>query len=122
MIDHHPYLTDDIAFSLYARFWLFLISFLPSLIFCIIVLYHLLRDRVLRQNMNNQLIIVLLFNTLLYELLSIPIFLAYYYVGIVRPASPTLCLFWMFIDSAFFTLALTLVAWASIERYILIFH
>ena len=122
MIDHHPYLSDNIAISLYGRFWLFLISFLPSFIFCVIVLYHLLRDRTRRRNLNNHLIIVLLFNTLLYELLSIPIFLAYYYVGILRPASPALCLFWTFIDSGLFTLALILVAWASIERYILIFH
>ena len=89
---------------------------------CLIVLYYLIFDRVLRRSINNHVIILLLFNTLFYELLSIPLFLSYLYVGSLWPAVPSLCLFWMFIDGGLFTLALILVAWASIERYILIFH
>ena len=122
MIDHHPYLFNGDLLSLRARFWLYFFSFFASIICCLIILYHLLFDRVLRRTLNNHVIIVLLINTLLYELISISIFLTYYYLGTVWPAAPLLCLIWMFIDGGLFTLALILVAWASVERYILIFH
>ena len=122
MIDHHPYLLADLSIALSTRFWVYFFSFLLSIVCCLIVLYYLLFDRVLRRNINNHIIIILLFNTLLYELLSIPFFLSYYYLGTVWPAVPVLCLFWMFSDGGLFTIALILVAWASIERYLLIFH
>jgi hypothetical protein len=122
MIDHHPYQLVDLSLTFSARFWLFFFSFLLSIICCLFVLYHLLFDRVLRRTLNNHVIIVLLFNTLLYQLTSIPLHLSYYFLSTVWPAAPQVCLIWMFIDGGLFTLALILVAWASIERYILIFH
>ncbi|CAF0943273.1 unnamed protein product [Adineta steineri] len=122
MIDHHPYELVDLSISFSVRFWLFFFTFLLSILCCIFVLYHLLFDRVLRRTLNNHVIIVLLFNTLLYALTSIPLHLSYYYLGTVLPAVPNLCLIWMFLDGGIFTFALILVAWASIERYILIFH
>ncbi|CAF1227609.1 unnamed protein product [Adineta steineri] len=43
-------------------------------------------------------------------------------MGIVRPSSSTLCLFWWFIDYGFFFLNLVVLMWVSFERHILIFH
>ncbi|CAF4028014.1 unnamed protein product [Rotaria sp. Silwood1] len=104
------------------RFWVYLFSLIPSLACSIFVLYHLLIDKVLHNALNNHVIIVLLLNNLVYQLIDIPLSLSFYHLGNVWPASPILCLFWMFIDETLFSLSLILVGGASIQRHILIFH
>ena len=113
----------DIIFPYPLRFWLYFISFVISLFWYIFVLLHMLLDRGLRQTLSNHTIIVLLIVNIIYELISIPMFLSYFhYHGVVYPSTPATCLVWLFIDEGLFSVSLFLVAWASIERYILIFH
>ncbi|CAF4527378.1 unnamed protein product [Rotaria sp. Silwood2] len=122
MIQYKVLQEPDVLIPHPIRFWIFLISLITTLACSIFVLYHLLIDRTLRNALNNHVIIVLLFNNLMYQLIDIPLSLSFYHLGNVWPASPILCLFWMFIDETFLSLSLILVAGASIQRHILIFH
>src|ERR1700727_1396068 len=51
----------------YAEFWVFLLLIIPSMICSFFGLYHFLRDRNLRQALNNHIIIVLLIINLFYQ-------------------------------------------------------
>ncbi|CAF3887164.1 unnamed protein product [Rotaria sp. Silwood1] len=82
----------------------------------------MLSNQTRRHAINNHVIILLLFNNLIYELIDIPLFLNYYRLDTVSPATQSLCLMWIFIDEALYSVSTITVAWASIERHILIFH
>ncbi|CAF4966814.1 unnamed protein product, partial [Rotaria sp. Silwood1] len=82
----------------------------------------MLSSQTRRQAINNHVIILLLFNNLIYELIDISLFLNYYRLDTVLPATQSLCLIWIFIDEALYSVSTITVAWASIERHILIFH
>ena len=104
------------------RFWLYIPVLIPSIICSVFVLYHLLSDRTFRRALNNHVIIVILSLGLFFELTDV-VWLAHYYR--VRNAlfwTPAFCLIWVFLDVAGFVTVSFLVAWASIERHILIFH
>lgn len=104
------------------RFWLFLILDVPAVVCSIFALYHLLKERQLRKALHNHVTILILLFNLIYQLIDIPLHLQYFSTGIVRPATPALCLIWWFIDYGFFFIDLVLLMWASFERHILIFH
>ena len=53
---------------------------------------------------------------------TVPFTMNVYLFGIVPQQSPAFCMFWKFIDSCIYTTVPKLVAWASVERHILIFH
>ncbi|CAF1154571.1 unnamed protein product [Adineta steineri] len=91
---------DGIAIPYIARFWVFLISNILSLICCLFVLYHFLFDSNLRRGLHNHAIIIILIICLIMELTTIP---------------------W-FLDSVLYTTTAKLAGWASVERHILIFH
>ncbi|CAF3273272.1 unnamed protein product [Rotaria sp. Silwood2] len=82
----------------------------------------MLSSQTRRRAIHNHVIIVLLFNNLIYELIDISLFLNYYRLDTVSPATQSLCLMWMFIDETLYSVSTIVVAWASIERHILIFH
>ena len=104
------------------RFWLFLILDVPGVLCSIFALYYLLKERQLRAALHNHVTILILLFNLIYQLIDIPLHLQYFSTGIVRPATPALCLIWWFIDYGFFFIDLVLLMWASFERHILIFH
>ena len=104
------------------NFWVFLILDVPAVMCSIFALYHLLKDRQLRTALHNHVTILILLFNLIYQLVDIPLHLQYFSTGIVRPATPALCLIWLFIDYGFFFTDLVLLMWASFERHILIFH
>jgi len=64
----------------------------------------------------------MLFLTLIYEVVDIPLHLQFLSTGIVRPSTPILCLIWWFIDWGFYYTIAVLLVLASMERHILIFH
>ncbi|CAF1487991.1 unnamed protein product [Adineta steineri] len=45
-----------------------------------------------------------------------------YLFNIVWSQTPTFCMIWKFLDSFIYASIAKLVAWASIERHIIIFH
>jgi hypothetical protein len=104
------------------RFWLLLIFLIPSLLCSLILLYHLIVDRTLRKPLNNHVTIVLLFNCLLLQITDIPLDLNFLRVGSIQPQVPMMCLLRWFMDIGMFNLRGFLMAWASIEQHILVFH
>jgi len=112
----------DIGFPIVGRIWLILLSNIGSLICSLFVLGHLLFGRTLRQGLHNHVIIIVLVLGVILELTDIPWILIFYRFGVAWQSTPTFCLIWNFIDISMYMATSTLVAWASIERHILIFH
>ncbi len=107
------------------QFWTFLAFEIPSLACTIFLLIHLLFNRKLRQALHNHVIIIFLFLTLCIEIFDDPLYIdAYRFGGTVNsfPISIPICLMWWFIDYGFYGAITFFLAWASIERHILIFH
>ncbi|CAF4176106.1 unnamed protein product, partial [Adineta steineri] len=65
-------------FNLLYRFWFLIILTTLSILCTGFVLYHLLFDRILRQAMNNHVIIILLILNFLIEAIDIPFILRFY--------------------------------------------
>jgi hypothetical protein len=106
-------------------FWIFLIFEIPSLACTIFLLYHLLSNPQLRKGLHNHVIIIFLFLTLGIEILDNPLYIDAYRVGGESNSfsmSIPVCLMWWFIDYGFFGAISVFLAWASIERHILVFH
>jgi hypothetical protein len=104
------------------RFWLYFPVMIPSLACSVFVLYHLLSDRGLRRALNNHVIIVIISLGLFFQLTDVVWLIHYYRVSNALIQTHAFCLIWVFIDTAGFATVTFLVAWASIERHILIFH
>jgi hypothetical protein len=104
------------------RFWFYLIFLIPSILCSLFIVYHFLLNRTLRQALNNHVIIVLLFLSLISELTNYPWMLHFFRNGGIWERSFIFCSIWSFVDWSTFILQTFLVAWATIERHILIFH
>jgi hypothetical protein len=107
------------------QFWTFLIFEIPSLTCTIFLLYHLLSNPKLRKALHNHVIIIFLFLTLFIEILDNPLYIdAYRFGGGTNSFSISIpvCLMWWFIDYGFYGAITVFLAWASIERHILVFH
>lgn len=102
--------------------WLHIIPLIPSLIFTVFILYHFLKSRTLRTALKNHAIILMLLFGLVLELTDTVWFIQFYRTGIALSSTHEFCLAWAFIDSSLFISVSLLMAWASIERHILIFH
>ncbi|CAF0955743.1 unnamed protein product [Adineta steineri] len=105
-----------------SQFWIFLFLIIPSMIFALFALYHLLRDRALRQALHNHIIIILLIINLFYQMTDVYLVIHYFRCYQSFIPSPTFRLIWGYIDWTFCTLQYFLYAWVTIERHILIFH
>lgn len=104
------------------RFWTFLLCLIPSTVCSVFVLYHLLFDRTLRRALHNHLIIILLAICVVCQVTIYPWMLYFYDNGNYWERSLLFCSIWAFIDWGFYVSKMTLFAWTSIERHILIFH
>ncbi|CAF4033460.1 unnamed protein product [Adineta steineri] len=112
----------ETALSATARFWVLLIFEIPSMICCLFLLYHLCFDRTLRNTLNNHVFILILINVLLSEIIDIPNYLTFLRLNYVWPQIPINCYLWWYATYGnLYTIGM-LMAWASIERHILIFH
>ncbi|CAF1447385.1 unnamed protein product [Adineta steineri] len=114
--------SPDIAISYIGRFWLFLIPTILSIVCALFLLFHLLSDPTLRHTLHNHVIIVLLCMCLIWEMTVAPAMMHVYLFNVVWSQTPTFCMIWKFLDTCIYTSTAKLVAWASIERHILIFH
>ena len=126
----YPHLSDIIgyhrdfrmAISSIAWSWIFLIPLIPSVVVAIFTLYHLIINRTLRYALNNHVIILLLSLGLIVSLTDVVWLIYYFRVGIVLSSTPAFCLTWLMVDTAIYVSIQVLMAWASIERHILIFY
>jgi hypothetical protein len=104
------------------RFWLLLLLDIPSIICSIFLLFNLLNDKILRLQLANHVMIILLIIGLILQLVDIPFHLSFLHFGVVYPSTPGLCLVWLFLDIGLMTGCIIIIAWGSIQRYLLIFH
>ncbi len=104
------------------RFWLLLLLDVLSIIFSFFLLFHLLTNKTLRSQLTNHVIIILLVIGLIIELVDIPFYLSFLHLGLVHPSISILCLIWWFVSIGLYTGCIIIMAWGSIERYLLIFH
>ncbi|CAF1025033.1 unnamed protein product [Adineta steineri] len=79
-------------------------------------------DRVLRNALNNHVIIVMIFLGLILQCIDVSGLAYYDRTGAVLVSTKAFCFAWAFIHAIAFVGIINLVAWASIERHILIFH
>lgn len=107
--------------SNYGRLWCFLIFLISSLICSLFTLYHLIFDRNLRKLRNNHIIIIILLVGLVSQTTNYPWMIHFYRVDGVWSRSYEFCAIWAYIDWTFYLLRSMLLAWATIERHILIF-
>lgn len=114
--------NTEISWPRTLRFWLLLISDIPSIICSLFVLYHLVLNRTSRLALHNHTVILLLIIALLFQLTDIPWYLHFIVKGSVSPSIPVRCLLWWLIDLGFYNTVSLLLAWTSIERHILVFH
>lgn len=108
--------------SFTVRAWLYLIPNCLSISCSIFVLYHLLFNRNLRQSLHNHIIVILLTTNLFYELTNVNCIIYYYFTLQTIVRHPTFILIWVYINYSCFYLQVLLFAWATIERYFLVFH
>ena len=104
------------------RFWTLLLLVIPSIICSCFLLFHLLINKILRSQLINHIIIVLLILGLIIELVDIPLHLIFLQINIVYPSTPALCELWWIIDFGLYSGCTILMAWGSIQRYLLIFY
>ena len=113
---------SEISLSRTVRFWLLLFSDSFSIICTLILLDYLLRDRKLRHALSNHVIIILLALGLTTQMIEIPMYLAFIaHSGFVRPSRPVTCQIWWFVSLGMYNAGTIFMAWAAIERHILVF-
>ena len=120
--DNDTYEESEISLSRTARFWLLLCFIIPSILCSFFLLFHLLINRALRSQLANHVMIVLLVGGLLIELIDIPFHLSFFHSNYVQPSTPALCQFWWFLDLGIYNGCIILMAWNSVERYLLIYY
>ena len=104
------------------RSLLYLIFLIPSVICAIFCLYYFITNRALRNALNNHVVIFILGFGVFLNLTDIVWFIDFYRTRRVPIFTRSFCFTWGYIDYAVFVVITLLVAWASIERHILIFH
>lgn len=120
--DTNVFENSEISWPRPLRFWLLLIFDIPAITCSLFVLYHLLFDRAQRRALHNHTIIVLIIIALIFQLIDISWYLDFIRRGIVWPQTPAHCLVWWLVDLGFYNTDAIILAWASTERHILIFH
>ncbi len=115
-------ITKTFSLSRPIRFFLILIVNMSSSMCSFLLLYHLFTKRILRIAIHNHMLIVLLLAILVVQLIDMPLYLKYLYLGFVWPQTAAMCFTWWYIDMSFYDTIVILLAWTSFERHILIFH
>ncbi|CAF4178269.1 unnamed protein product, partial [Adineta steineri] len=102
--------------------WIILGPLIPSFLVSIFNLYHFLSDRALRKALNNHVIILLLCFGLVYELTIGVALIDINQIGVIPIQTPAFCYAWALVSSFLPITIYLLMAWAAIERHILVFH
>jgi len=105
------------------QFWSILSFGVPSLICSLFIFYQYLSDPIRRRALHNHAILIILMANILL------IFTDFSWTldslrrpGHVLSATPAFCMSWWVLDFNFYNTQTLILAWASIERHILIFH
>ena len=115
--------NSEISLPRPVRFWLLLFSDAPSITCSLLLLHYLIHDRTARTALNNHVIILLLSLGLTTQLIEIPFYLSFIgNNGVVKPSVPATCLAWWFVSFGMYNGGTILMAWAAVERHILVFN
>ncbi|CAF1467321.1 unnamed protein product [Rotaria sordida] len=106
------------------QFWTYLMFEIPSLFCTIYLLYHLTFNRRLRRQLQNHVVMILLFLCLIVLVIDNSFYLDGLRMGHRNsfPYSTNVCLLWWFIDYGFYGAIQVFLMWASFERHILVFY
>ena len=86
---------------------------LPVYLFVII---HLLCIRTLRQALSNHAILLVIIINFVGVSIDQSLLLNFLRTGHVSPSTPSLCLFWLFIDAYVYDTGILLMSWTAAER------
>lgn len=113
--------TSDISYNL--RFWLLLIFTVPSLICSFFIIHRYLSNQTMRHGLHNHSILLIIMINALLIVTDVSWMLDNLrQLGHVWSPTSAFCLIWWLIDDVLYSLQTVILAWASIERHILIFH
>ncbi|UJR11482.1 hypothetical protein I4U23_015661 [Adineta vaga] len=109
-------LNQKITFS-------FLISlFIPSIIFSCFLLSHIIRNKKIRNRLNNHVIICIFLIYFIQAITDLPVTMIYLYRGEVAISSDIFCKIWFITAGSLNAISIQMNAFLSFERYLLIFH
>lgn len=109
----------DTNFGQYLTLQILMIISLPCYFFNF---YHLFTNRVLRRETQNHVIILFLITNFFIVIVDLPSILSILRTGLLWSRAKSFCFFYLFIDYYLFAASLLVMAYASFERHILIFH
>ncbi|CAF1031121.1 unnamed protein product [Adineta steineri] len=105
------------------RFWLLLFFAIFSFICSIFIIYRYLSNRKMRNGLHNHcIVLIIIINVLLIVTDIIWTLVSLHNTGRSPSATSSFCLIWWLFDDALYNSQTAILAWASIERHILIFH
>ena len=105
------------------RFWILLALEIPSVLFSILIFGCLIKSREINsQRLHNHTFTAILIIYFCLLTIELPITLSFAYRGNVLPETSSFCSFWIGCNYALLAAGSDLMAFASIERYFLIFH
>jgi len=114
-------ITPEISYNL--QFWILLIFVVPSLICSLFITYRYLSNQTMRHALHNHSILLIIIINVVLIITDVSWMLDNLRrSGHVWSPTSTFCLIWWVIDDSLYSMQTVLLAWASIERHILIFH
>ena len=122
LLKNEEYGYAEVPLPRKTRFWILICFNIPAFICAVFLLVNLLIKRILRNELHNYVIILILILTIAIQLIDVNFYILFAGLGHVWLANPFFCNLWTLIATGFFNLLAMLLAWAAIERHILIFH
>lgn len=116
------FVTTEISLSRTARFWILLLTDFPSIICSFILLSYFFGNRTARCALNNHVIVLVIIYGFGTQLVDTPLYLGFIINSGVKPSVPSICLLWWVVAFGTYNTVQILMAWASIERHLLIFN
>ena len=107
----------------WARFVLLLIFLIPSIALYLLIFFMITKGKEIhRKYLHNHVILVLLCCNFILICTELPVTLIYSYTGYAPSQTNQFCSFWVAYNYGLYVTGLYLMAFASVERYFLIFH
>ncbi len=116
------FISSEVSIPRPVRFWLMLLSNIPSIVCSFCIIFHIITNRTQRKALHNHTILLILIFGLPVQLMDINFYLVFFEYGSVQTPKPFICLLWWLADYGFYIGGIILMAWLAIERHILIFN
>ncbi|CAF1563803.1 unnamed protein product [Adineta steineri] len=120
--ENNTYPSWESSFRRSIKFNILISCQIPSVLCNLVIFYYFIRLRELQAKRHHHVVICLLICNFLIITVELPITLIYLYHGELIPSSYSLCLYWVYIKSLLFPSNAWIMAIASVQRYIFIFH